>query len=147
MTGQQDFTEEEWKTVLEGPTSAGMIVITSDRGGTVRETFSMAGAYGEARKKRGQSELLDTLVTAKPAVDRERAESTKEMKENNLENIREAVALVESKATPEEVEEYRRFIVDLAQHVAEVKGVSDKERAAVAEITETVGTDPPDPGA
>jgi hypothetical protein len=29
MTTKADFTEEEWKQVLEGPTSAGMIVTTA----------------------------------------------------------------------------------------------------------------------
>ena len=42
MTTKADFTEEEWKQVLEGPTSAGMIVTTAESGGTFRETFAMA---------------------------------------------------------------------------------------------------------
>ena len=33
MTGKADFTEEEWKTILEAPPSAGLVVILSDRGG------------------------------------------------------------------------------------------------------------------
>jgi hypothetical protein len=28
MTGRADFTQEEWELVLEGPPSAGMIVVT-----------------------------------------------------------------------------------------------------------------------
>ena len=50
MTAEGDFTEQEWKLVLQGPPSAGMIVITAQRGGSLRESFSMAKAYGEARK-------------------------------------------------------------------------------------------------
>ncbi len=145
MTGKADFTDEEWKQVLEGPTSAGLIVIASDRGATIRETFSMAGAYGEARKKGGQSELLDAIVSSKPAVDKERTRSHEELEAHSMKNVSEAVALVEAKATAEELEEYKRFIVDLAQHVAEVKGVSDKERAAVSGIAMALGTDPPAP--
>ncbi len=143
MTGQQDFTEEEWTTVLEGPTSAGWVVMAADKGGMIRESFSVAGAYGEARKKQGQSELLDTILNSKPKVEKAKASSPEEMKMKQLENLRQAVELVESKATPEELEEYKRFIIDLAQHVGEVKGVSEKERSAIAEIAATVGTDPP----
>ena len=62
MTAKADFTEEEWKTILEAPPSAGLIVILSDRGGSIRETFSMASAYTEARKQHGESELLDEIV-------------------------------------------------------------------------------------
>src|SRR6185503_14777524 len=58
MTGKADFTEEEWKDVLQGPPTAGMMVAMAQRGGTFRETISMAKAYGEARKEHGQSELL-----------------------------------------------------------------------------------------
>ena len=42
MTGSADFTTEEWDVILEGPTSAGMIVSTAERGGTFREVFAMA---------------------------------------------------------------------------------------------------------
>ena len=72
MTTKADFTEQEWEVVLEGPTSAGMLVITAQRGGTLRETISMAKAYAEARQQHGQSELLDAIVAAKPEIDHTR---------------------------------------------------------------------------
>jgi hypothetical protein len=144
MTGKADFTEEEWKTILEAPPSAGLLVILSDRGGSIRETFSMASAYTEARKAHGESELLDEIVSAKPETDRTRAGSQDELKQHNLDNIRQAVSLLKSKATEEEVEEYRKFISGLAERVAEARKegflglsgerVSDDERAAIAEI-------------
>ena len=65
MTGKADFTAEEWDAIAEGPTSAGMIVSTAERGGTFRETFAMAKAYTEARKEHGDSPLLDELVSSK----------------------------------------------------------------------------------
>ncbi|MGZ5313545.1 MAG: hypothetical protein ACXWEL_08730 [Solirubrobacterales bacterium] len=147
MTAKADFTEEEWTTVLEGPTSAGLIVVTAQKGGSIRETFSMAEAYTDARKEPGQSELLDAIVNTKPEVDHERMHSAQELKEHNLQNIRDALALVESKASADEVEQYKGFIVRLAERVAErVKGVSDTERTAVSEIAETLGTEAPSAG-
>lgn len=144
MTAKADFTEEEWKTVLEGPPSAGLIVIASDRGGSIRETFSMAKAYTEARKEHGESELLDDLVNAKPEMDRTRYHSPEELKEGSLKNVTEAVDLLRSKATPEELDEYRKFIVTLANRVAEARKegfmglsgdrVSDDEKTAIGEI-------------
>ena len=94
MTGKADFTEEEWKLVLEGPPSAGLIVIASDRGGSVRESFSMAKAYTEARKQHGESELLDEIVTAKPEMDHTRYKTPEELKEASLKHISDAVALL-----------------------------------------------------
>jgi hypothetical protein len=93
MTGKADFTAEEWDTVLEGPTSAGLIVSTAQRGGSFREILAMAKAYTEARKEHGESELLDEIVSRKPEVDRTRAHSPEELKEHGLQRIRDAVAL------------------------------------------------------
>jgi hypothetical protein len=145
MTGKADFTTEEWDTVLEGPTSAGLIVSTAQRGGSFREILAMAKAYTEARKEHGESELLDEIVSHKPEVDRTRAHSPEELKEHGLQRIRDAVALLEQKATPQELDDYRRFVVSLAERVAGAKSeedgqpVSDAEKAAIAEIAEALG--------
>ena len=139
MTKSTDFTPEEWEVVREGPTSAGMIVSTAERGGSFREVFAMAKAYAEARKAHGDSELLDELVSHKPEMDKTKTHSAAELKEHGLQRIREAVAIVEQKATPAEVEDYRHFIVSLSEHVAAVKGESDAESAAVAEIKQALG--------
>jgi hypothetical protein len=149
MTGKADFTEEEWKLVLEGPPSAGLIVITSDRGGSIRESFSMAKAYTEARKEHGESELLDEIVSAKPETDHTRYKTPEELKEASLKHISDAVVLLKSKATSEEVEEYKKFILGLAQRVAEARKegfmglsgdrVSDDEKRAIGEISGALG--------
>ncbi len=57
---------------------------------------------------------------------------------------RDAVALLQTKATPEEVDEYRRFIVTLAHHVAAAhrehgQDVSAAEQAAIDEIAQALG--------
>jgi hypothetical protein len=153
MTGKADFSSEEWEVVLKGPPSAGMIVITAQRGGTFRESFSMAKAYGEARKQYGESELLDEIASTKPEIDRTRYHSPEELKDHGLQHLREAVELLEQKATPEEVDEYRRFVLTLANRVADAhregflglsgERVSEAERAAVAEIAEALGTESP----
>ena len=145
MTGKADFSPEEWELVLEGPTTAGMLVLMSDRGGSIRESFSMAKAYTEARKQHGESELLDEVVSTKPKVDRTRHSSLDELKEHGLGELRQAVQLLEQKATPEELDDYRRFVVGLAERVAAAhregdQQVSDRERAALGEIEGTLGT-------
>src|SRR6266511_3460096 len=101
MTARGDFTPDEWQVVLEGPPSAGMIVVTAQRGGTFRETIAMAKAYVEARKQHGESELLDEIVSAKPEIDHTRYRSVEELEENGLKHLRDAVALLQRKATPE----------------------------------------------
>jgi hypothetical protein len=144
MTGKADFTAEEWDAVLEGPTSAGMIVSTAERGGAFREAFAIAKSFAEARKEHGDSALLDEIVSARPEMDRTRAHSPEEAKQHGLERIREAISLVQQKASPEEVEDYRRFVISLAERVAAAKSEgeqpqSEAEREALAEIAETLG--------
>ncbi len=140
MTASSDFSPEEWETVREGPTSAGIIVSAAERGGTFREAFAMAKAYTEARQEHGESELLDQLVAAKPDVDRTRAHSPEELKAHGLAKIRDAVALVEQKASAEELGEYRQFTVSLAKRVAEAKGgVGEAEASTIVEIEAALG--------
>ncbi|HEX4127718.1 MAG TPA: hypothetical protein VHX67_09100 [Acidimicrobiales bacterium] len=144
MTSKADFTSEEWELVLEAPPSAGMIVITAQRGGSFRETFAMAKSYAEARTQHGNSELLDAIVAAKPERDHTHYHSAEALKEHGLQHQRDAVALLAKKATPEEVDEYRRFIVTLSQHVAAAhrehgQDVSEAEQAAIDDITTALG--------
>jgi hypothetical protein len=144
MTGKADFTEEEWRTVLEGPPSAGMIVMTAAHGGTFKETFAIGKAYAEARKQHGESELLDEIVSAKPEIDHTRYHSLQELRENALRHVRDAVEVLARKATAEELGEYRRFVVALAERVAEAHrehgvAVSDQEQAALSEISSSLG--------
>jgi hypothetical protein len=144
MTAKTDFTPEEWKTVLEGPPSAGMIVATAQRGGTFRETFAIGKAYVEARKRHGESELLDEIVAAKPEVDHTHYGSFEEFKQHGLEHLRDAVDVLARKATPDEVEAYRSFVLMLAEMVAGAHredgvSVSPAEQAAIDEIAASLG--------
>jgi hypothetical protein len=144
MTTHAAFTPEEWETVLEAPTSAGMLVITASSGGTIRETFSMAKAYTEARQQHGASELLDEIVSTKPKVDRH-VDSPADLEATALQHLRDAVALIQAKATPEELEDYRRFVLGLAERVAHAHRedgveVSDAERAAIEKIRAALGS-------
>ncbi len=145
MTTKAAFSPEEWKVVLEGPPTAGMIVVTAARGGTFRETIAMAKAYTEARAEQGDSELLDEIVATKPVMDRTRYHSAEELRDNGLAHLRSAVALLESKASPGELRDYRRFAVTLAGKVASAhrehgQTVSPAEAEAIQQITEALGT-------
>ena len=144
MTTEAAFSPDEWKVVLEAPPAAGLIVITAAHGGTFRETIAMSKAYAEARAEHGESELLDEIVSAKPKVDHTRYHSAEELRDNGLGHLRDAMALVESKATAEEREDYRRFVITLANKVAAAhqehgQSVSPAEAAAIQQITEALG--------
>ena len=137
MTDKDAFTEEEWELVREGPPTAGMVALTAEKGGSFRETWALAKFYAEARKEHGESELLDALVAEKPDV--KRYSSSDELESKGLSRLTEAVALLEQKATTGEVAGYRKFVMDVAEQVAEAhkeggQEVSEGERAAIEKI-------------
>jgi hypothetical protein len=145
MTTKAAFAPDEWTVVLEGPSTAGMIVITAAHGGTFRETIAMSKAYSEARGEHGESELLDEIVAAKPKVDHTRYHSPEELRDNGLGHLRDAMALLESKATAEERDDYRHFVLTLANKVASAhrehgQDVSPAEAEAIQQITAALGT-------
>ena len=144
MTTKAAFSPEEWKVVLEGPPAAGMIVITAARGGMFRETIAMSKAYAEARAEHGDSELLDEIVTARPQMDHTRYRSAEELRDDGLRHLRDAVALVDSKAASQERDDYRRFVLTLANKVAAAhreggQSVSPAEAEAIQQITAALG--------
>ena len=100
MTTKAAFSPEEWNVVLEGPPSAGMIVVTAARGGMFRETVAMSKAYAEARAQHGESELLDEIVSAKPELDHTRYHSADELRDHGLAHLRDAVALPRGQGEP-----------------------------------------------
>jgi hypothetical protein len=153
MTRKADFNAEEWSLVLEAPPVAGMIVMTAHRGGTIREAVSMGKAYTEAQQEEG-SELIKEIVSARPEIDQGRYKSSEELRERGLTRIREAVNLLDRKATAEEVDEFKRFVLDVADTVANAKKeggvlgiggkpVSEEEKRAVDEIAQTLDSEPP----
>jgi hypothetical protein len=149
MTGKSDFNAEEWDKLVQAPALAALRVIAADRGGTLRESLSLARAYAEARQ-RGGSELLDAIVSSPPALDPSATRTPEQLTEQADQALRDAIGLLERKATPDEVEDYRRFVLAVADTVAHAhkeggflgiggKEVSDSEQAVLDQLAETVG--------
>jgi hypothetical protein len=147
MTGKADFTQEEWDLLREAPPGAGLVVLTAQRGGSFRETYAMGKAYAEARSQHGASQLLDEIVSAKPERGHTHHGSVDELKQHVLARVREAVALLAAKATPDEVDDYRRFVLAVTEKVAAAHredgvDISAAEQAAIDEISTALGGPP-----
>jgi hypothetical protein len=154
MTKKADFNAEEWSTVVEGPLYAGMRVVAADRGGTLRESLALGRVYQEARARHGQSELLDELVESPPSIDANRVrEAGGNIGAVASERLRDAMRIIEEKATPEETDAYKTFVMTVAQAAAGAhkeggflgiggKEISDAENQALDEISTALGTPP-----
>ena len=145
MTTKAAFSPNEWQLVLEGPPTAGLLVITASHGGTFRETIAMSRAYAEARALHGESELLDEIVAEKPRVERGGDIRTPEdLREQGLDCLAQVKTLLADKATVEERDDYQRFVLTVANKVAAAhreggKQVSPAEEQAIQDITTALG--------
>jgi hypothetical protein len=148
MTTKADFNAEEWEHIAQAPAFAGLMVIFADRGGTIRETIALGKAYAEARRE-GGTELIQDVVASPSHVDPRSVGGPDQLPGR----IREAVTILEQKATPEEAAEYRQFILRVADVVAHAhkeggvlgiggKEVSEQEQAALDQLASTLGTAP-----
>ena len=144
MTSKSEFDADEWERVARAPALAGVMVALADRGGTIRESLALGKAY-TAAKRDGGSELIEQLVASPPSLDPKSAGQADQIPEQ----IREAVRIVAEKATPEEAEEYRQFVLRLADVVAHAhkeggvlgiggKEVSPEEQAALDQLSSTL---------
>ena len=154
MTTKAEFNGDEWQQVSEGPALAGLIVISSQRGGTIRETLAMAKVYAAAQKEHSAGDLVGEIVQSAPHLESKQFSSKEDLRTRGLGKITDAVALVEAKASPEELAEYREFAMTIAKHAAEADKsggflgiggdrISGNEQSALNDIAAALGTDAP----
>ena len=151
MTSKADFNAEEWSTVVEGPPVAGMIVVTAEKGGTLRESVQMGKAYQDARQAQPGGELIEALLASPPEVDPAGYKSPEDVRERGLQQLREAISILESKAQPDEIDSYRGFVLAVAGRVAHAHKtggflgfggheVSENEQDALDRVAAAMGT-------
>ena len=144
------FTADEWAIIEEAPLLAGARVVAADRGGTIRETFAIAEVYAAARELRGESALLDALVADSPSIDLKRVRAAGDPVAASNAGLRAALALLGQKATPEDADAYKGFVLAVAQTAAEAhreggfagiggEEVHAREQQALDEIAALLG--------
>jgi hypothetical protein len=149
MTDKAEFNAEEWSKLVEAPALVALRVIAADRGGTLRESLSLGRAYAEARQS-GDSGLLEEIVSSAPQVDPSGLKDPGALEQRVQGSLREVLQLLEQKATPEEVEAYRQFVLKVGETVARAhkeggllgiggKEVSVSEQAVLDELASTLG--------
>ena len=141
MESKADFTEDEWKELQLGVTGAGLLVSTAHRDFT--DSFGEAKAVANelAEHRASQSELVRGL-SGTHSTGFGLIASPKEVGEGTIAALGAAVHVLGEKA-PDELEAYRRLVLDVATAAAEAKGgVKDEETAAIERITAALGSAP-----
>lgn len=148
MTTKAAFNAQEWAEVTAAPALTAMSIVAADRGGTLRESVSMARAYTDARRA-DASELLRELLSAPPVLDPSSFQPGGDAIRQASARLRAAVALLEERATPAEVADFKHFVSSLADTVARAhkeggflgiggRQVSEPEQRALDEIAATL---------
>lgn len=164
----QEMTVRDWYSVLEGTSAATSLIVVSDMSGPlglVKETsasleplradswktpFMAAFRTAVLEASKEQQQEFMTIAKERQAELQEQRPTKEQTQEMALATIRNAVALVESKAGPEAASEYRQLAYQMAVKAAEagkeggflgIGGtlVSGKEKAALDQVKEVLG--------
>ena len=132
MATKTDFTEQEWEQLHKGVTGAGLLVSTSDRGffDTIKEAGALAQHLDEARKSASSEIVRELAQTGGTGFGL--GTSPTELEHETMDALRSAVSTLEKKA-PEDVDDYRQFVLDVAQSVGRAAGGGDEAEAATIE--------------
>jgi hypothetical protein len=131
MAGRTNFSDEEWNLLRVVPILVASGVSAADPSGligTVKEAFVGVSSMMESYKEGGQLELISGLLADKnmPTMPDRKALLGEGSPEQQLENlktavlgkVREALALLGTKASPEEVAAYKKMIATVAEETA-----------------------------
>ena len=140
MATKTDFTEDEWDALHKGVTGSGMLVSVGDRDFT--DTFGEAGALAKQLREaheRSPSELVRELAGVHGSGFGFTA-SPEKVEAETLAALGSATATLAAKA-PDELEAYRKLVLDVADAVANAKGgVKEGESGAIEKIKGALGT-------
>lgn len=139
MATRETFSDDEWKALQKGITGAGMLVSAGHRDFT--DSFGEAAALARElveQRKEGGSDLMRELATVR-GTGFGFFTKPDELEEGTLEAARAAVSALAAKA-PEELENYRRLVLAVADAVAQAKGgVRDEESAVIGKLRDALG--------
>ena len=159
MTAKSDFTAEEWTTLVRAPLVAGMAITFADPGGPIevlKETSAVVKVVtGSASEQR--DDLVGEIAREIRALAGQRKNPAAGFKPRGamagkeiLDELSRANEIVSAKATPEEAQAFREWLMECAQHAAEAakeggfmgfraEQVSQGEKDMLAQLRATLG--------
>jgi hypothetical protein len=129
MTTKADFSEDEWARLERAPLVAGMAISLADPGGpieAVKESMAGIKTMTEPAQSGGHGELVDAVAKSVAEKARERKNPLGDFKprgalagEQILDELRAVNELVTQKASSEEAESFRQWLLTAAKRTAE----------------------------
>jgi hypothetical protein len=127
MTGRADFTDEEWERIRRAPFVAGMALTIADPGGPIEISKEGMATIRAATLPPSQEELLAAVALDIQAELQRKENPAKDFKPTSaptaaaeiLDELRAVDAIVSAKATPEEADAFRDWLIATAQAAAD----------------------------
>jgi len=127
MTSKATFTNDEWDRVRRAPIVAGMAITIADPGGPIEISKEMMATLRAATVPPSQEELLAAVALDIQALAQQKQNPARNFKPTSaatagseiLDELRAVDAIVAEKATPEETQAFRGWLVMAAQAAAD----------------------------
>jgi hypothetical protein len=127
MTSKAAFSDEEWGRVLRAPMVAGMAITIADPGGPIEISKEGMATIRAATVPPSQEELLAAVALDIQAMLQQKQNPAKDFKPTSaavagseiLDELRAVDGIVAAKATPEEAEAFRAWLLATAQAAAD----------------------------
>jgi hypothetical protein len=139
MKKLENYSEGEWETILTTPQLVGMAMTGAGYSGIIgstKEMFASASSMMNAKKEYSSNTLIQSLIP--DATDPKKAledaktqrniimeqlksknvKSSEQLTEIILSDCKSAISILEQKESPEVVADYKKWILDIAEKVA-----------------------------
>jgi hypothetical protein len=122
MTSRQDFTDEDRTRIRRAPLVAGVAISLADPGGPIELAKETMATLRSATLPPSQEDLLAAVALDVQAMTQHKQNPLADFKPRGgqqvLEELKGVNELVTAKATPEEVEAFRQWLLAAAQAAA-----------------------------
>jgi hypothetical protein len=130
MLTKADFAVEEWNVIRRAPFMAGLVVVAASPSGplgVVKEMFAVGKALADVKLHGASSDLVKAVTADLETAEARQQSAPAELQGKTpdqvrtaaLEACRQAASLVEKKASPDEAQAFKQWLVSLGQKVAE----------------------------
>jgi hypothetical protein len=123
MTSKRDFSDEEWTRIRRAPLVAGVAISLADPGGPIEMAKETVASLRSATLPPTQEELLASVALDVQALAQQKQNPLGDFKPRSgqqvLEELQGVNEIVTAKATPQEVEAFRSWLLAAAQAAAD----------------------------
>ena len=158
MTSKADYTDEEWTRLRRAPFVAGLAISMADPGGPIEMAKETMATLRAATTPPSQEELLVAVSQDIASMMNQKQNPLKDFKPDSaalagkmvLDELKAVNEIATAKATPEEADAYRRWLLTVAQAAADAAKeggfmgfgaelVSQGEQRMLGELRVTLG--------